>query len=69
MEITISEEKMRNVVREEIGRVLEEFLIRLRLEILPYVSKEEQEEIEKLYGEDLLKEDERDIVVSRELEL
>jgi len=29
MEITISEEKMRNVVREEIGRVLEEFLIRL----------------------------------------
>jgi len=39
------------------------------LEILPYVSKEEQEEIEKLYGEDLLKEDERDIVVSRELEL
>ncbi len=69
MEITISEEKMRNIVREEIGGVLEEFLIRLRLEILPYVSKEEQEEIERLYAEDLLEEDERDIVVSRELEL
>jgi hypothetical protein len=69
MEITISEEKMRNIVREEIGGVLEEFLIRLRLEILPYVSKEEQEEIERLYAEDLLEEDERDLVVSRELEL
>ncbi len=69
MEITISEEKMRNIVREEIGGVLEEFLIRLRLEILPYVSKEEQEAIERLYAEDLLEEDERDIVVSRELEL
>jgi hypothetical protein len=69
MEITISEEKMRNIVREEIEGVLEEFLIRLRLEILPYVSKEEQEEIERLYAEDLIEEDERDIVVSRELEL
>lgn len=69
MEITISEEKMRNIVREEIGGVLEEFLIRLRLEILPYVSKEEQEEIERLYAEDLIEEDERDLVVSRELEL
>jgi hypothetical protein len=69
MEITISEEKMRNIVREEIEGVLEEFLIRLRLEILPYVSKEEQEEIERLYAEDLIEEDERNIVVSRELEL
>lgn len=65
----ISEEKIRNIVKNEIENALAEFLIRMKLEFLPYVSGEEQKEIEKLYGKDLVKNDEEDIAVSRKLEL
>jgi hypothetical protein len=37
--------------------------------MLPYVSREEQKEIENLYGENLAKNDEEDIAVSRKLRL
>jgi len=65
----ISEEKIRNIVKNEIESALGEFLIRMKLEILPYVSREEQKEIENLYGKDLIKNDEVDIAVSRKLKL
>ncbi len=65
----ISEEKIRNIVKNEIENALGEFLIRMKLEILPYVSSEEQKEIENLYGKDLAKNDEEDIAVSRKLRL
>jgi len=65
----ISEEKIRNIVKNEIENALGEFLIRMKLEILPYVSREEQKEIENLYGKDLAKNDEVDIAVSRKLKL
>jgi|LDZT01.1.fsa_nt_gi hypothetical protein len=65
----ISEEKIRNIVKNEIENALGEFLIRMKLEILPYVSREEQKEIENLYGKDLAKNDEEDIAVSRKLRL
>jgi len=65
----ISEEKIRNIVKNEIESALEEFLIRMKLEFLPYVSKEEQKEIENMYGKDLVKNDEEDIAVSRKLRL
>ena len=65
----ISEEKIRNIVKNEIESALGEFLIRMKLELLPYVSREEQEEIENLYGKDLSKNDEEDIAVSRKLRL
>jgi hypothetical protein len=65
----ISEEKIRNIVKNEIENALAEFLIRMKLEFLPYVSGEEQKEIEKLYGKDLVKSDEEDIAVSRKLRL
>ncbi|HCL90426.1 MAG TPA: hypothetical protein DHW70_03785 [Candidatus Atribacteria bacterium] len=65
----ISEEKIRNIVKNEIESALGEFLIRIKLELLPYVSREEQEEIENLYGKDLAKNDEEDIAVSRKLRL
>ncbi len=65
----ISEEKIRNIVKNEIENALGEFLIRMKLEILPYVSREEQKEIENLYGKDLTKNDEEDIAVSRKLRL
>jgi len=63
----ISEEKIRNIVKNEIENALGEFLMRMKLEILPYVSREEQKEIENLYGKDLAKNDEVDIAVSRKL--
>ena len=65
----ISEEKIRNIVKNEIESALGEFLIRMKLEFLPYVSREEQKEIENLYGKDLVKNDEVDIAVSRKLKL
>ena len=65
----ISEEKIRNIVKSEIENALAEFLMRMKLEFLPYVSREEQKEIENLYGKDLAKNDEEDIAVSRKLRL
>jgi len=63
----ISEEKIRNIVKNEIESALGEFLIRMKLELLPYVSREEQEEIDNLHGKDLVKNDEEDTAVSRKL--
>jgi len=65
----ISEEKIRNIVKNEIENALGEFLMRMKLEILPYISREEQKEIEKLYGKDLVENDEEDIAISRKLRL
>jgi len=65
----ISEEKIRSIVREEIKSALDELLMKLRLELLPYVSEKEQKEIENLYGEDIMENDEEDIAVTRKLEL
>jgi len=65
----ISEEKIRNIVKNEIESALGVFLIRMKLEFLPYVSREEQKEIENMYGKDLVKNDEEDIAVSRKLKL
>jgi len=65
----ISEEKIRNIVKSEIENALAEFLMRMKLEFLPYISGEEQKEIEKLYGKDLVENDEEDIAISRKLRL
>ena len=65
----ISEEKIRNIVKNEIENALAEFLMRMKLEFLPYISREEQKEIEKLYGKDLVENDEEDIAISRKLRL
>jgi len=69
MKNAISEEKIRSIVKNEIESALEEFLIRMKLEFLPYVSRGEQKEIEKLYGKDLVENDEEDIAISRKLRL
>ena len=65
----ISVEKIRNIVKNEIKNALSEFLIRMKLEFLRYVSRKEQKEIENLYEKDLVKNDEEDIAVSRKLRL
>jgi len=61
------EQNIRKIIREEINKALSDFLIKLRLEFIPFVSEEEQKEIEELYGEELLEEDEKDTIVTRKI--
>jgi len=61
------EEKVREIIREEISKALDDFLIKLRLELIPFVSEEEQKEIEELYGEELLEDDEKDTIATRKI--
>lgn len=49
-EITISEEKLKNLFQEALKEVLSLEFMKLRADLLPFVSDEEQKEIEKLYG-------------------
>lgn len=52
MEVEISNEnKLRQIVKEAVTDSLEEEIVKLRLLLTPYISDEEQEEIEKNYGE------------------
>ena len=52
MKIEINDEiKLRNIIKEAVQDVLEEEVGRLKLLIMPYVSDEEQKEIEESYGE------------------
>jgi len=61
------EQNIREIIREEINKALSDFLIKLRLELIPFVSEEEQKEIEELYGEELLEDDEKDTIVTRKI--
>lgn len=45
------EAKLRQIVKEAVRDALEEELLKMRLLLAPYISDEEQEEIEKHYGE------------------
>jgi len=46
----LSEERLKTIIKEVVKDVIEEEFIKLRLALLPYISDEEQREIEKLYG-------------------
>jgi len=46
-----NETKLRQIVKEAVRDALEEELLKLRLLLAPYISDEEQEEIEDSYGE------------------
>ena len=63
------EKKIRNVLREEFERFEKEFFVRFKFESLPYISEEEQRNIEKLYGDELLENDETDIVHTTKLKI
>jgi len=63
------EEKIRIVVREELKKFEEDFFIRFRFESLPPVNDEEQRDIEKLYGDELLGKDETDIAYTSKLKI
>jgi len=45
------EAKLRQIVKEAVRDALEEELLKMRLLLAPYISDEEQQEIEKSYGE------------------
>jgi len=52
MKFEIADEtKLKNIVKEAVKDVLEEEMIKLRLLLTPYVTDEEQTEIEESYGE------------------
>lgn len=65
----VQEEKIRKIFREELNNFLETLLLRMKFENLPFVSDEEQKDIESLYGKELLANDEQDIVYSSRLEI
>jgi len=52
----LTENAIREIVREEVrsalNEAMEKLLIMLKLEMLPYVSDEEQREIEEAFGEE-----------------
>ena len=45
------EDKLKDIIREAVKDVFEEEMMKLRLLLIPYVSDEEQREIEESYGE------------------
>ena len=47
--ITITESKLKNLFRETLKEVLALEFMKLRADLLPFVSDREQKEIEKLY--------------------
>lgn len=65
----VQEEKIRKIFKEELNAFLETLLLRMRFENLPFVSNEEQKDIESLYGKELLADDEQDIAYSSRLEI
>jgi translation elongation factor EF-Ts len=46
---TLSENKFKKIVKDAVKDALEEEMMKLRLLIAPYISDEEQKEIEKVY--------------------
>ncbi|UMX47953.1 MAG: hypothetical protein L7H18_00160 [Candidatus Nealsonbacteria bacterium DGGOD1a] len=48
--ITIGKKELKEAVRESVKEVFEQEFARLRASFLPFVSREEQDDIEKCYG-------------------
>ena len=49
-QITINERKLKNLFREVLKEILSVEFMKLRAELVPFVSEKEQKEIEKKYG-------------------
>lgn len=50
MEVTITKDELYGLIKEAVREVLHEELLELFLKNVPLVSKEEMEDIERLYG-------------------
>lgn len=64
--LTIDKDELYSFIKQAVREVFQEELFRLRLENLPAVSKEEMEDIERLYGRPR---SERDIASSESFEI
>lgn len=45
------EDKLKDIIKDAVKDVFEEEMMKIRLLLIPYVSDEEQREIEESYGE------------------
>lgn len=50
MSLATDTKKLKSIVKESLREVLVLELMKLRADLLPYVSEKEQNEIEKIYG-------------------
>lgn len=50
MATTVSEKKLKSIIKQSVKEVLGAELMKLRAFVLPEVSREEQKDIEKRYG-------------------
>jgi hypothetical protein len=49
--VKIQEDQLRMIIREEVSEAIKKEFMKLRLNMIPEISPEEQKEIEDLYGE------------------
>ncbi len=65
----LTENTIREIVREEVrsalNDVIEKLFVRLKFDMLPYVSDEEQREIEEAFGEEPSEIDEKDFITRK----
>ncbi len=66
--ISISKEELKNLLKEIINETVREEFLKMRLSLLKYVSDEEQEEIEAIYGKNP-EENEDEICFEEEIEI
>ena len=57
MAITIPKKELKKIIQESVTEAVEKEFKKLRISLIPYVSDEEQMEIEKVYGKKPGKED------------
>jgi len=67
MSISVTEDKLRTIIREEISGLIKKEFMKLRLMLIPEISAEEQEEIEELYGEPTFDTDESETIELRDV--
>ena len=48
----ISVEEIKGIIREVVEEVVRNEILKLRISLLPFVSEEEQEEIEEMFGKE-----------------
>ena len=56
MEHGITIEEVREVIKEVVEEVVRKEMLKLRISLLPFVSDEEQKELEEMFGKELTEE-------------
>ena len=52
----ISVEEIKGIIREVVEEIVRNEILKLRISLLPFVSEEEQEEIEEMFGKEPIEE-------------